>query len=94
MDATAINAIFTLNPTTVLTVRYGFNRFPNVTDYVDRGFNQTKLGFPASYVNALQVAEFPSITLSGRRRDRRRIRPFERCVFIEKPIVQRFQIRG
>ncbi len=64
VDATALNAIFTLNPTTVLTVRYGFNRFPNVTDYVDRGFDQTKLGFPSSYVNALQVAEFPSITLS------------------------------
>jgi hypothetical protein len=64
VDATAINAIFTLNPTTVLTVRYGFNRFPNITDYVDRGFDQTKLGLPASYVNSLQVKEFPSIALS------------------------------
>ena len=65
VDATVLNAYFTLNPTTVITARYGFNRFPNVTDYVDRGFNQTKLGLPASYVNSLQVAEFPSINLSG-----------------------------
>ncbi|MGD1097748.1 MAG: TonB-dependent receptor [Bryobacteraceae bacterium] len=64
VDATVLNAIYTLNPTTVATVRYGFNRFPNVTDYVDRGFNQTKLGLPASYVNSLQVAEFPAINLS------------------------------
>ncbi|HML16854.1 MAG TPA: TonB-dependent receptor, partial [Bryobacteraceae bacterium] len=64
VDATQLNAIFTLNPTTVLTARYGFNRFPNVTDYVDKGFNQTTLGLPASYVNSLQVAEFPSINLS------------------------------
>ncbi len=64
VDATVLNAIFTLNPTTIATVRFGFNRFPNVTDYVDRGFNQTKLGIPASFVSQLQVAEFPGINLS------------------------------
>lgn len=64
VDATAVNAIFTVNPTTVFTARYGFNRFPNVTDYVDHGFNQGTLGFPASYVNSLQVAEFPQMVLN------------------------------
>ena len=64
VDATALNAIATLNPTTVLTARFGFNRFPNIYNYVSEGFNQTTLGLPASYVNALQVAEFPGISLS------------------------------
>ena len=64
VDTTTLNGFITINPTTVLTVRYGFNRFPNITDYVDHGFNQTTLGFPASYVNQQQVKEFPSITLS------------------------------
>ncbi|HWZ33918.1 MAG TPA: TonB-dependent receptor [Bryobacteraceae bacterium] len=64
VDATAVNAIVTLNPTTVLTARFGFNRFPNIYNYVSQGFDQTKLGLPASYVNGQQVQEFPGITLS------------------------------
>src|SRR5579883_397089 len=64
VDATAVNAIATLNPTTVLTARFGFNRFPNIYNYVSKGFDQTKLGFPASYVNSLQIKQFPSINLS------------------------------
>ena len=64
VDATAINAIATLNPTTVLSARFGFNRFPNIYNYVSQGFNQSTLGLPASYVNALQISEFPGISLS------------------------------
>ncbi len=65
VDATAVNAIMTLNPTTVLTARYGFNRFPNIYNYVSQGFDQTKLGLPASYVNSLQPLLFPAINMSG-----------------------------
>ena len=63
VDAIAQNDTITVNPTTVLTVGYGFNRFPNT--YVDdlKGFNQQTLGFPAAYVNALQVSAFPNITM-------------------------------
>jgi trimeric autotransporter adhesin len=64
VDATAVNAIATINPTTVFTARFGFNRFPNIYNYVSEGFNQTTLGLPASYVDALQVKEFPGISLS------------------------------
>jgi hypothetical protein len=64
VDATAVNAIMTLNPTTVLTARFGFNRFPNIYNYVSDGFNQSTLGFPASYVNSQQIQEFPGISLS------------------------------
>jgi hypothetical protein len=63
VDATAINSIMTLNPTTVLTVRYGFNRFPNFTEGVSYGFNPTQLGFPASYANSLQAEYFPEFDL-------------------------------
>ena len=64
VDATAVNAIITANPTTVVTARFGFNRFPNIYNYVSDGFDQTKLGLPASYVNGQQIREFPGITLS------------------------------
>ncbi len=63
VDAIAQNNTITLNPTTVLTVGYGFNRFPN--QYVDdlNGFNQATLGFPAAYTDSLQKASFPNITM-------------------------------
>jgi hypothetical protein len=64
VDATAVNAIMTVNPTTVVTARYGFNRFPNIYNYVSQGFDQSKLGLPASYVGAQQIKEFPSVSLS------------------------------
>jgi len=57
------NSIMTLNPTTVLTVRYGFNRFPNRSSGISYGFNPANLGFPASYANSLQGPYFPEIDL-------------------------------
>src|SRR5215469_9994839 len=63
VDATAVNSVMTLNPTTVFTLRYGFNRFPNFTEGVSYGFNPTQLGFPASYVGALQADYFPEFDL-------------------------------
>jgi hypothetical protein len=39
VDATQFNNVMTLSPTAVLTVRYGFNRFPNVYNAVSSGFN-------------------------------------------------------
>lgn len=65
VDATAINATVTANPTTIVTLRYGFNRFPNVYNAVSSGFDPAALGLPASYVNALTVKQFPGISLSN-----------------------------
>jgi hypothetical protein len=65
VDATAVNAIVTANPSTVITLRYGFNRFPNVYNAVSSGFNPAALGFPASYVDSLTVKQFPGLTLSN-----------------------------
>ena len=63
VDAIAQNNTITVNPTTVLTVGYGFNRYPN--KYVDdpNSINQQSLGFPAAYVSALQKNTFPNISM-------------------------------
>jgi hypothetical protein len=63
VDAIAQNNTITLNPRTILTVGYGFNRFPN--KYVDtlKDFSQATLGFPSSYVSSLQKNSFPNITM-------------------------------
>jgi hypothetical protein len=61
--------VYTLNPTTILNVRYGYNRFirgtfPNPEAV---GFDIATLGFPASYANAIppDQRQFPRIDLSG-----------------------------
>ncbi|MDP9038238.1 MAG: TonB-dependent receptor [Acidobacteriota bacterium] len=61
VDATSIQNTITLNPTTLLTVGFGFNRFPNNSVDISNGFNQASLGFPASYTNAISKASFPQI---------------------------------
>ena len=67
VDSTQLNNLFTINPTTVLTVRYGFNRFPNYSYDVSQGFDLASLGFPSSLVNQVtrSLAQFPYITMSN-----------------------------
>ena len=62
VDAMGIQNTITLNPSTVLTVGFGFNRFPNDTKDISAGFNQATLGLPTSYVSALGKTGFPRIT--------------------------------
>ncbi len=63
VDGFQSNAVATLNPTTVLTVRFGQNRFPDFEPNQSNGFHLTSLGFPAA-VDALtpQYPDFPSIS--------------------------------
>jgi hypothetical protein len=61
VDSIAINNLFTLSPTTVATVRYGFNRFPNVTTLATQNLDLTTLGFPASLAAQQQYPTFPVI---------------------------------
>jgi len=63
VDATQANATATVNPTTVLTVRFGQNRFPDFDPNISNGLPLTDLGFPQS-VNALtpNYPAFPSIS--------------------------------
>jgi hypothetical protein len=63
VDAIAQNNTITLSPTTVLTLGYGFNRFPNNNIDLSNGYNQAALGLPTSYVNVLQKASFPAISM-------------------------------
>ena len=61
VDAIGIQNTITLNPTTVLTAGFGFNRFPNDTQDISKGFDQSKLGFPSNYLAALSKTGFPAI---------------------------------
>lgn len=62
VDATQLNNIFTLNPTTVLSVRFGFNRFPNTILPLSKGFSPTTLGLP-SYNYQYQF--FPPVSVTN-----------------------------
>lgn len=63
VDASGANATATLNPTTVLTVRFGYNRFPDYDPQFSKGFKLTELGFPAA-VDALTPgpSNFPNVS--------------------------------
>jgi trimeric autotransporter adhesin len=61
VDATQFNSTWILNPTTVLTARYGNNRFPNLIAEISKGFDLASLGFPASYTSQVQTSFFPTI---------------------------------
>ncbi len=67
MDTTQLNNLFTLNPTTVLTVRYGFNRFPNYSYESSQGYDLASLGFSAGLVNQVPKAlsQFPYVSMSN-----------------------------
>jgi hypothetical protein len=58
-----LDHVYTMNPTTVLNVRYGYNRFIRVDDTNpdNQGFDLTSLGFPASYANLIpeDIRRFP-----------------------------------
>jgi hypothetical protein len=67
VDATQLNNLFTINPTTVLAVRYGFNRFPNFDYNSSQGFNVGSLGFNPAFANSVSgpASEFPLIALTS-----------------------------
>jgi hypothetical protein len=67
VDATQINSLFTITPTTVLTVRYGFNRFPNYTYESSQGYNLAGLGFNSALVNQVPrtLSQFPYVSMSN-----------------------------
>lgn len=66
VDATQANTTLTPTATTVIFLRFGFNRFPNKTyQLASTGFDLTKVGFPQSYVSQLPYLAFPSISMTG-----------------------------
>ena len=65
VDATQANSVMTVNPTTVISARFGFNRFPNLTLPYSAGFNPASLGFPTSFTSGLQSSYFPQIDFNN-----------------------------
>jgi hypothetical protein len=65
VDATQVNNTIVVNPTTVLAVRYGFNRFPNDSFVHSLGFNLGSLGFNPALVASIQRPTFPNVTFQN-----------------------------
>lgn len=63
VDSTQLNNTITINPTTVLAVRYGFNRFPNIGTQVSQGFNVASLGFANAFVRDIPSQTFPNVDM-------------------------------
>lgn len=54
-----------LSPKTLLSMSYGFARWHQIRTTLSYGFNNSTLGFPASYVSGLSIPMFPSVTIVG-----------------------------
>jgi trimeric autotransporter adhesin len=65
IDATGANATITPDATTVITARWGFNRFYSRSAVESAGFNLASLGLPASLVGITPNTAFPAITMGG-----------------------------
>src|SRR6202041_2315026 len=65
IDATSANATITPNSTTVITARWGFNRFYSKSTPESLGFNLSSLGLPASLIAQTPSPAFPAITMGG-----------------------------
>ena len=67
VDATQANATITASPTTVVSIRWGFNRYPNSNIADSQGFNLASLGFSQSLINTFQLTPaqdyFPAISM-------------------------------
>jgi trimeric autotransporter adhesin len=67
VDTTQINNIVTISPTTIMNVRYGFNRFPNYDYNSSQGIDLTTLGFSSTFASQVPraVAQFPAISMTN-----------------------------
>ena len=59
------NWIYTLSPTTILNVNYGFARDSSVRLPFSQGTKPSDLGFPAAYDSIVDNNEFPQISANG-----------------------------
>lgn len=56
---------YTVSPSSVLTLRYGFARWYQLRAALSYGFDQRSLGMPAGLVGQQQVPMFPGVTVAG-----------------------------
>jgi hypothetical protein len=59
-----LNNTYIVNPTTVATLRFGMNTFED-DNSLPFDFDPATLGFAPSFVNAMPVKKFPSVSLTG-----------------------------
>jgi trimeric autotransporter adhesin len=66
VDATQLNNLFTLNPTTTIAIRYGFNRFPNYSYDMSQGYDLNQLKFSPALVSQIpkSLSQFPDIGMT------------------------------
>src|SRR5215469_9030873 len=67
VDTTQINNLFTVTPTTVIAIRYGYNRFPNYSYDMSQGYDLNQLKFaPALIAQVPQaLSQFPDVTTTN-----------------------------
>jgi trimeric autotransporter adhesin len=63
IDAVQANATLTPNSTTVIAIRWGFNRFYSRSTQASAGFNLASLELPQSLLSATPNPAFPAITM-------------------------------
>lgn len=63
IDATQANATLTPNATTVIAIRWGFNRFSAKSTQASAGFDLASLGLPSSLVRVTPNTAFPGISM-------------------------------
>ncbi|HBY63340.1 MAG TPA: TonB-dependent receptor, partial [Solibacterales bacterium] len=65
VDSTQVNNLITVDPTTVVNIRYGFNRFPNYSYQRSLGYNPADLGFSNAFVRDIPSFTFPNIAMEN-----------------------------
>ncbi len=65
VHALAFNNIISLNPTTVLSLRYGYNRFGDNTTTISSTFDPAQLGFANSFLKDINFKKFPRVNIVG-----------------------------
>lgn len=65
VHALAFNNIISLNPTTVLSLRYGYNTFGDNTTTISAGFDPAQLGFSSNFTKDINFKKFPRVNIVG-----------------------------
>jgi hypothetical protein len=67
VDTTQLNNLFTVSPTTVVAIRYGFNRFPNYSYDMSQGYNLNQLNFSPTLIGQIpkSLSQFPDISMTN-----------------------------
>jgi hypothetical protein len=60
-----LNNTIVANNTTVVTARFGYYRYPEVSTAPSTGMNLASLGFPGTFVNSVSAPKMPSGLVSG-----------------------------